>query len=188
MHRVIRIAICGIGLLGGLGPHTAAAQTAAAPSSAAAPAATPTPAAATVDQLAWIAGAWTGTLGDRTIEQHWTAPLGGSMIAMYRSVRAGKPTLYELLAIEPEGSGVALRIKHFTPGPGLVGQEAKEEAVNHALIKLEGKTAVFEGGPAASPIRVTFASPDSSTLNITVERTRDGKPVSTEFKYRRIGG
>jgi hypothetical protein len=144
------------------------------------------PAKATIDQLSWVAGAWTGTLGDRTVEQHWSAPLGGSIIAMYRSVQNNKATLYELLAIEQEGEGLALRIKHFAPGPGLVGQEAKDESANHTLIKLEDRLAVFEGGTPASPVHVTFRSPDSSTLNITVERTRNGAPVSTEFKYKRI--
>jgi hypothetical protein len=144
------------------------------------------PATATVDQLAWVTGAWTGMLGERTIEQHWSAPLGGSIIAMYRSLQKGRPTLYELLAIEQEGEGVALRIKHFAPGPGLVGQEPRDESVNHALVSLDGRTAVFEGGAAASPVRITFTSPDPSTLTIVVGRQRDGKPVSTEFKYRRI--
>ncbi len=149
--------------------------------------AAPAPAAkATVDQLSWVAGAWTGTLGERTIEQHWSAPLAGSIIAMYRSIQANKPTLYELLAIEPEGDGVVLRIKHFAPGPGLVGQEAKDESQNNQLVKIEDRVAVFEGGTAASPTRITFRSPDPSTLNITVERQRNGAPVATEFKYTRI--
>ena len=149
---------------------------------------TPAPPAAraTVDQLAWVTGAWTGTLGERTIEQHWSAPLAGSIIAMYRSIRGGKPTLYELLAMENEGDGVVLRIKHFAPGPGLVSQEAKDESMNHTLVSLDGRTAVFVGGAAANPVRITFRSPDSATLNITVERQRDGKPASTEFKYTRI--
>jgi hypothetical protein len=147
---------------------------------------TSAPAKATIDQLSWVAGAWTGTLGDRTVEQHWSAPLGGSIIAMYRSVQNNKATLYELLAIEQEGEGLALRIKHFAPGPGLVGQEAKDESANHTLIKLEDRLAIFEGGTPASPVHVTFRSPDSATLNITVERTRNGAPVSTEFKYKRI--
>ena len=144
------------------------------------------PAKATIDQLSWVAGAWTGTLGERTIEQHWSAPLGGSIIAMYRSIQNSKATLYELLAMEQDGEGVSLRIKHFAPGAGLVGQEAKDESANHALVKLEDRLAVFEGGSSASPVRVTFRSPDPNTLNITVERTRNGAPVSTEFKYRRI--
>lgn len=145
-----------------------------------------TPAKATIDQVAWVAGAWTGTVGDRTVEQHWSAPAAGSIIAMYRSIRANRPTLYELLAIEQEGDGLVLRIKHFAPGAGLVGQEAKDESMNHTLVKLGDRSAVFEGGTAASPVRVTFTSPDPATLDIVVERQRDGKPVATEFKYKRI--
>ena len=147
---------------------------------------TRTPAAkATVDQLAWVTGAWTGMLGDRTVEQHWSAPLAGSIIAMYRSIQKGRPTLYELLAIEQEGEGVVLRIKHFTPGAGLVGREAKEESIDHALVKVGDRTAVFEG-LGSTPTRVTFNSPDPGSLDITVEGHRDGKWVAREFKYKRI--
>ena len=123
-------------------------------------------------------------LGERTIEQHWSAPLGGSIVAMYRSVQNNKVTLYELLAIEQEGEGLSLRIKHFAPGPGLVGQEAKDESANHALVKLEDRVAVFEGGSPASPVRITSAAPTPASLNITVERSRNGAPVSTEFVPR----
>lgn len=145
------------------------------------------PAKATLDQLGWVTGAWTGSLGDRTIEQHWSAPLAGSIIAMYRSIRENRPTLYELLAIEQDGEGVVLRIKHFAPGAGLVSQEAKDESMNHVLVHIEKRTAVFEGGAASTPVRITFSSADESSLNIVVERQRDGKPVSTEFQYKRIG-
>ncbi len=151
-----------------------------------APAGAAAPAKATVDQLAWVTGAWTGTLGERTTEQHWSAPIAGSIIAMYRSIQRNRVTLYELLAIEQDGEGVALRIKHFAPGAGLVGQEAKDESLNHALVTLEGRMAVFEGGTPASPVRITFRSPDAGSLNITVERRREGAPVATEFKYTRI--
>jgi hypothetical protein len=144
------------------------------------------PLKASVDQLAWVAGAWTGTLGDRTIEQHWSAPLGGSIIAMYRSIQANRATLYELLAIEQEGDGVVLRIKHFAPGPGLVSREAKDESANNRLVSLAGRMAVFEGGDAANPVRITFTSPDPATLKIVSERQRDGKPTTTEYNYRRI--
>jgi hypothetical protein len=158
--------------------------------SAAAPAQEPAAAAvaakAAVAQLAWIAGPWTGTLNDRTIEQHWMTPNGGSMIGMYRSIRDGRASLYELLAIEQRGDEVYLRIKHFAPGPGLVSQEAKDQSADHVLVKAESRTAMFEGSAAGGPVRVTFNSPDQDTLNITVERQRDGKAVATLFPYKRI--
>jgi hypothetical protein len=149
--------------------------------------AAPSPVKATVQQLDWIAGAWSGTLGDRTIEQHWSAPAAGSIMAMYRSIRNNQVQLYELLAIEQEGDAVVLRIKHFAPGPGLVGREAKEESANHTLVQLDGRTAVFQG-TGDNPAKVRFSSPDAQTLTIVVERLRDGAPVSTEFKYTRLGG
>ena len=144
------------------------------------------PAKATVDQLAWVTGAWTGKLGERTIEQHWSAPLAGSIVAMYRSIQGNRATLYELLAMEQEGEGVVLRIKHFAPGRGLVSQEAKDQSMDHTLVSLEGRTAVFEGGAGPTPTRITFTNPDPDTLNISVARQREGKPVTTEFKYTRI--
>lgn len=140
---------------------------------------------ATVSQLAFITGPWTGTMGDRTIEQHWSAPLGNSMVAMYRNVQDGQARLYELLVIEQEGEGVALRIKHFAPGAGLVGRQAKDEAVNHTLVRVEGETAVFEG-TGENPTRVTFTRTSPEALSIVVERMRDGKPVATTFPYTRI--
>ena len=173
IHRLLPAAFCGILLAAGAAP--AIAQPAAAP-----------PAKATIDQLAWIAGPWRGTLNDRTIEQHWTAPLGGSMLAMYRSIRDNRATLYELLAMEQDGETVVLRIKHFAPGAGLVSQEAKDESVNHTLVKLDTNMAVFEGGAAGSPARITFTRPDPGTLNISVERQREGKPATTEFRYKRL--
>lgn len=144
-----------------------------------------TPVKARVRDLAWIAGAWTGTLGDRTIEQHWSAPLGNSIVAMYRSVRNDEAQLYELLAIEQQGDGVVLRIKHFSPGPGLAGREAKDVSIDHALVSLGDRTAVFQG-TGEGPARVSFSSPTPETLTILVQRQRDGAPVSTEFKYTRL--
>ena len=78
-------------------------------------------------------------------------PAGTSMVAMYRSLQNDRATLYELLAIEEDGGSLMLRIKHFGPGQGLPGREAKEEAIEHALVRVEGKTAVFEGTGADNP-------------------------------------
>ena len=175
MRTAFRAAVC-----------TAVLAAGVADGQAQAPASGATGLKATVDQLGWIAGPWRGTLGDRTIEQHWMTPIGGSMVAMYRSIRDNRATLYELLAIEQQGDEVWLRIKHFTPGAGLVSQEAKEESANHVLVSLEGRTAVFEAATAAGPVRVTFRSQDPQTLTITVARQRNGKPSATDFNYKRL--
>jgi hypothetical protein len=141
---------------------------------------------ATLAQTAFIEGRWDGMLGDRKIEQHWMAPAANSMVGMYRSIQKDKATLYELLAIEQDGDGLMLRIKHFVPGAGLAGREAVDQSIDHALVRVDGRTAVFEGTGADNPSRVTFTSPNPDTLTITVERMRDGKLTPTEFRYSRI--
>lgn len=140
---------------------------------------------ATIQQVAFISGQWTGTLGDRHIEQHWMAPVGTSMVAAYRNVQGTEPKLYELLVIEQEGDGLMLRIKHFTPGPGLAGRQPQGESINHRLVKVEGQTAVFEG-TGENPTRVTFSRKSANALDIIVGRARDGKIVDTVFAYRKV--
>lgn len=145
-----------------------------------------TPAVAQVSSLAWIAGQWKGTLNDRVIEQHWMTPLGPSMVGMYRNVRDEQPQLYELLAIEQDGAGVALRIKHFAPGAGLTGRQEKDQSMDHLLVRVGQREAVFVGGGPGSPARITFSRPDADTLLIVVERVRDGAPAATAFRYTRV--
>lgn len=140
---------------------------------------------ATIQQVAFIAGQWTGTLGDRHIEQHWMTPVGTSMVAAYRNVQGTDPKLYELLVIEQEGDGLVLRIKHFNPGPGLAGRQPQGESVNHRLVKVDGQTAVFEG-TGENPTRVTFTRKGPDALDIVVARARDGKIAETVFPYKLV--
>jgi hypothetical protein len=143
------------------------------------------PAKATIQQVAFIAGQWTGTLGDRHIEQHWMTPFGTSMVAAYRNVQGTEPKLYELLVIEQEGDGLVLRIKHFAPGAGLAGRQPQGESVNHRLVKVDGQTAVFEG-TGENPARVTFTRKGPGALDIVVTRMSNGKLADTVFAYTQV--
>lgn len=143
------------------------------------------PAKATIQQVAFITGRWSGTLGDRNIEQHWMAPAGTSMVAAFRNLQGSTPMLYELLVIEEQEGGLVLRIKYFAPGPGLVGRQPQNEAAEHRLVKVEGEKAVFEG-IGANPIRITFSKPSADQLSIVIDRIRDGKPTQTLFPYTRV--
>ena len=45
--------------------------------------------------------------------------------------------------------------------------------MNHRWSSWNEKLAIFEGGTAAAPVRITFRSPDAANLNIVVERQRE---------------
>jgi Domain of unknown function (DUF6265) len=91
--------------------------------------------------LSWLTGNWLGQNGQDRVEEHWS-PLGGNtLMGMYRWVTEGPVRFSELLALEQEGKGVFLRIKHFDPK--LVGWEEKARAHEFVLVQLQGQGAIF---------------------------------------------
>ena len=54
---------------------------------------------ATTQDIAWLAGNWTGTLGSASIEERWTPPGGGAMLAVARTVANNRLTAFEFLRI-----------------------------------------------------------------------------------------
>ena len=60
-----------------------------------------------VQRLAWLQGCWeTAAAADRTVEEQWTAPRGGSMLGTSRTVRGGATAW-----IEGTRNGQARRIE-----------------------------------------------------------------------------
>src|SRR5690349_21407763 len=66
---------------------------------------------ATLEDMRWFVGTWTGTgLGGST-DETWSAPVAGAMLGTFRLVKEGKPVFYEFLTlVEHEGS-LLLRLK-----------------------------------------------------------------------------
>ena len=108
---------------------TAAAQTA--------------PAGASLSDLDFVEGKWTGTFrGDRDYEAYWSGPTGGALMGMIRFIRDDETLLFELLTVERTERGLVLSVKHFDPG--LRGREEKDDAVRYRLVEMEDERAVFE--------------------------------------------
>jgi hypothetical protein len=91
--------------------------------------------------LSWLTGTWLGHNGEDSVEEHWSALRGDTLVGMFRWVRDGRVRFYELIAIEREGDFLFLRIKHFDPG--LVGWEEKDRAHEFLLVRLGNREAVF---------------------------------------------
>jgi predicted enzyme related to lactoylglutathione lyase len=87
--------------------------------------------AAPLDDLAWMAGTWRGVQGAHTVEEHWSEPVGDSMVGSFRMVAKDQPVFYELIVIELEGDTPVMRLKHFDPG--LSGWEKRKQALSFTL-------------------------------------------------------
>jgi hypothetical protein len=116
--------------------------------------------AVSLENLAWIAGHWTGDAFGGQAEEGWFAPSGGSMSGLFRLVSGGQARVFELLLIEQEGEEIFFRFKHIRPGWVPVEEE---EALSYRLVRLEGQHAFFES---------------------TSDQPRQGAPKS--FSYARV--
>ena len=65
------------------------------------------PPSATIHRVAWLQGCWEGVSAQRTVEEQWMAPRGGTMLGMGRTVRGDSLVEYELVIIREQGERLA---------------------------------------------------------------------------------
>lgn len=143
-------------------------------------------ASVTVADFAWMTGTWQGEVEGDFVEDQWSEPAGGVMVGTFRWVRGGKGgklALYELLALEPSPEGPVLWLRHF--GAGLVAREDKEGALAFHLTAYKPNEATFDNRDPKNPLRLIYRREGADRLVAVLERTENGKPVVTEFVYRR---
>lgn len=137
----------------------------------------PTPAKATIGDMAWLAGAWVGkrgTGGTTSIEERWTPPLGGAMLAVSRTVSRDQMRAFEFLRIvEREGGLVYVAQPNGAP---------KTEFV---LTELSKTRAVFENPRHDSPQRIVYELSDDGKggkLTASIGFANGGRPQRFEYE------
>ena len=72
---------------------------------------------ASIGDLAWMTGTWSGAVGPGAIlEENWTVPRGGSIQSLVRMTAQGKTSMVELIVIEEEDDTLVLRLMQWDPG------------------------------------------------------------------------
>jgi hypothetical protein len=131
---------------------------------------------ATVGDMAWFAGTWTGTGLGGVTEEVWSAPADGAMMGMFRLVKDGKVAFYEFLTLVEEEGSLVLKLKHFNPD--LTGWEEKADSVKFRLLQISPAMIQFGG--------LTFKRVGDNTLEVFLAiRTRDGSVREEAFKMTR---
>jgi Domain of unknown function (DUF6265) len=154
-------------------PRTSAAETAKKP-----------PTLASVQDLAWIAGSWRGTIDGGEIEEVWTAPAGGRMLGMFRWTKGDRLIVYELLELAPNAANHAvLRLRHF--GAKLNAFEDKEGALVFKLSASTPTEAQFLQRTKEQTTRLVYKKDGDRGLIVTLFRTSQGKEQRDEFRYTR---
>ncbi|MBX3356297.1 MAG: hypothetical protein KF724_11445 [Phycisphaeraceae bacterium] len=134
----------------------------------------PTPAKATIGDLFWLAGAWVGTRGEGgaiSIEERWTPPLGGAMLAVSRTVKGGKMGAFEYLRIIEHDGGLVY-----------IAQPGGAKPTEFVLTELGGTRAVFDNPRHDYPKRIVYELSAEGSLTATIGFTKGGTPRRFEFK------
>ena len=133
--------------------------------------------AATLDDVARLAGSWTGTAFGKQFEAVWNPPSGDSMVGLFKLLDGDQVSFYEILLIIEEGDSLALRVKHFSSE--FVAWEDKPDFVSFPLVRVDEDAVHFSG--------LSFYRQDAETMDgYLAMKTADG--IREErLQYTRVG-
>jgi hypothetical protein len=131
---------------------------------------------ASLADMGWLVGHWTGTGLGGVSEEIWSEPAAGAMMGMYRLIVGGKLVFYEFMNMVEENGSLALKLKHFNAD--LTGWEEKDRFVTFRLAKLTPTEAWFGG--------LTFRRVSNDRLEIFLAlRGNDGNVREEVFHMER---
>ena len=133
----------------------------------------PPHAKAVIDDLRWLSGAWVGTRSSgSSIEERWSPPLGGAMLAVSRSVNtSGKMVAFEYLRVIERDGGLVY-----------VAQPGGKAQTEFVLTELTANLAVFENPRHDYPKRIVYELSADGALSATIGQTKGGTPRRFDFK------
>jgi hypothetical protein len=145
-----------------------------APTSTAAPTAPPIQKAkATLSQLPWTPGIWSGTnAAGTTFEEHWHPIAGGSMIGVNRVVRSnGQMSSFEFLCVVERDGGL---VYQAMPGGA--------PATDFTLTAIDATSATFENPAHDFPKLIKYTRREDGSLHAMVSGGGNSKPLNYYFK------
>lgn len=136
--------------------------------SAAARQATP---AASIGTLQWLEGTWVATVGAARVEERWTPPAGGAMLAVSRTIRGDRMVGFEFLRIVSRDGALVY-----------IAQPGGRPPVEFRMTSGAAGSAVFENPQHDHP-RVIRYTRTGVTLTAEVEGVENGKPAREVYTF-----
>lgn len=131
---------------------------------------------ATLADVSWLVGSWTGEAFGNTFEEVWNPPSAGSMIGFFKLMQDDQVGFYELLLLVEEEDSLSLKVKHFNPD--FTAWEEKADYVDFRFVKAEDNAIHFSG---ISFYRIS----DDEMHAYLVMRSKDGTVREEKLAYRR---
>ncbi len=127
-----------------------------------------------LENISWISGNWKGEAFGGQVEENWSKPSGGSMMATFKLINNGDVSFYEIEIIREVNETLILQLKHFNND--LKGWETQDETVDFPLKKITNSKVIFEG--------MTFEKISDKEMHVYVDiHQKDGSIEIVKFKY-----
>ena len=136
----------------------------------------PAPANATVDELGWMSGHWSGEESGVAMEEIWLAPKGGLMLGMHRDVFGEDRSFFEFLRIASTDSGVVY-----------LAQPLGRPPTAFRLVSSSAGEVTFENPAHDFPQRIVYAR-SGDVLTARVEGVVDGARRAQVWEWKRSEG
>ena len=126
-----------------------------------------------IADFGFMTGSWTLTRGDAVVEEHWTAPRGGTLFGVGRTLRGERTPAFEFLRIEARADGI-----YYVASP------SGRPATPFKLRQFSKDHVVFENRAHDFPQRITYWR-EGERLCAEVSGTAKGKPSSERWCWDR---
>jgi hypothetical protein len=127
-----------------------------------------------IERLAWLQGCWESRSAQRTVEEHWMAPGGRSMLGLSRTIRGNELLTYEMVVIREQAERFAYEA-HPAGQPSAVFLSRDVNA----------SSVVFENPEHDFPQRVGYTR-NGTSLDAWIEGTNKGQHRRVDFSYQRV--
>jgi hypothetical protein len=126
---------------------------------------------ATLAQMAWLSGTWTGGSGPVTFEERWTPAAGGAMLAVSRTVKGDRMVAFEFLRIVERDGGLVY-----------IAQPNGRPPTEFTLTAITADSATFENPAHDFPKMIRYAKRPDGSLEA---RVSDGGQKGETFVFKR---
>lgn len=130
---------------------------------------------ATLDDVAWLVGSWTGSAFGGTFEEVWNPASLGTMVGMFKVMGDDKVSFYELMLLAEEEGSLVLKVKHFSPD--FTAWEEKDDYIKFRLVSVEPGAVHFSG--------LSFYSVSDDEIHAYIALHNDDKVWEEKLIYRR---
>ena len=120
--------------------------------------------------LAWLAGTWVANVEALRVEERWTPPAGGAMLAVTRTLKGNRMAAFEYLRIEERDGGLVF-----------IAQPNGRPPTEFVLTALSSRTATFENPAHDFPKQIRYTLRSDGTLEA---RVSDGGQRAETFVFK----